>query len=208
VRGARGVVWCDSGWWVCVCACVHVCPCVWQIRGTIPVLALDVRPNASRLPLNMFDPMTNQRGSVGMPDPTPDDVIMGWFLPFNQAVVELNGVLFRERDRFDCWRRALLPYELRWCSAWLGVSTTLLVLKYGPLPPPPPPPSQPPSPLPCLLRRRVWCCLPLCNAAPTIAHMNVGSMHMIAAGRSSYCAWGQVSVPCHAMHARTNLPPD
>ncbi len=91
---------------------------------------IDVRPNACRLPLDVFDPTANQRATVGLPDPTPDDVIMGWFLPFNETVSELNGIVFREEERFYNWRRALLPYELRWLSAWLSVSSTLLVLKY------------------------------------------------------------------------------
>lgn len=92
--------------------------------------SIDVRPNACRLPLDMFDPVANQMATVGLPDPTPDDVIMGWFLPFNETVSELNGIVFREEERFYNWRRALLPYELRWLSAWLSVSSTLLVLKY------------------------------------------------------------------------------
>jgi hypothetical protein len=101
----------------------------WQVRGTIPTPAIDVRPNKSRLPLDMFDPHANKNASVGLPDPTPDDVLMGWMLPFNDTVMEVNGISFRSAERFLNWRRALLPYELRWVSAWLSISNTLTVLK-------------------------------------------------------------------------------
>ena len=87
-----------------------------------------MRPNAARLPLDMFNPAANQAASVGLPDPTPDDVLLGWFLPFNSTVMEVNGISFRGAARFLNWR-ALLPYELRWVSAWLSISNTLTVLK-------------------------------------------------------------------------------
>lgn len=81
------------------------------------------------VPLNVFDSESNRLGTVGRPDPTPDDVIMGWLVPYNRNTDELNGLSFRKASRVENWRRPLLPYELRWCSAWLSISESLLVLK-------------------------------------------------------------------------------
>lgn len=91
---------------------------------------MDIRGNFERQPLNVFNPQTNREATVGRPDTKPDDVILGWLLPFNNCTVEVNGLNFRGAPRFENWRRSLLPYELRWCSALLSISDCLLVLKY------------------------------------------------------------------------------
>ncbi len=100
-----------------------------QILGRVSVPELDVRCNTDRLPLDVFDPESNQLGAVSRAEPKPDHVIMGWLIPFNSVTTTLNGVSFREQDRYEIWRRSIIPYELRWISAWLSVSDCLLVLK-------------------------------------------------------------------------------
>ena len=90
---------------------------------------VDVRTNANNQPANVFHPDANRLATVGRPDPTPDDVIMGWLVPYNSVSTELNGLSFRNTQRVENWRRALLPYELRWCSAWMSMSDSLIVLK-------------------------------------------------------------------------------
>jgi hypothetical protein len=108
--------------------CTLVCPFL-QILGRVPVLELDVRANSDRTPLNVFDPLANKLGTVSQPVPKPDHVILGWLIPFNSVTTTLNGVSFRGEQRYEIWRRAIVPYELRWIAAWLSVSDCLLVLK-------------------------------------------------------------------------------